>query len=94
MNSLFQLNELRIKSILIYLFFAGFFFLATFEGDFLPGTLTATTIFVVGAGVVVVVVVVVVAVCLTALPDIGKVCNAMIKTTAKRIIDNECIFIC
>jgi hypothetical protein len=47
---------------------------------------------VVGASVVVVVVVVV-AVCFTALPDIGKVYNAMIKTTAKKNNDDECILV-
>ena len=72
-----------------YLFFFGFFFFET-----LPGALTVTRTFVVGASVVVVVVVVVVvAVCFTALPDTGKVCNAMIKTAAKRINDDECIFL-
>jgi hypothetical protein len=75
-----------------YLFFSAFFFFATLA-DPLAGAFTVTGIFVVGASVVVVVVVVVVAVCFTVLPDIGKVCKAMIKTTAKRINDDVCILI-
>jgi hypothetical protein len=57
------------------------------------GIFTTATILVVGASVVVVVVVVV-GVCFTALPDIGKVFNAMIKTTAKISSDNECMLVC
>lgn len=53
---------------------------------------------VVASVVVVVVVVVVVAAAVVAgffvaLPDIGEVYKAMIKTTAKRINDDECIFV-
>jgi hypothetical protein len=61
------------------------------------GTFAIVRILVVGASIVVVVavvVVVVVAVCFTALPDIGKLCNAMIKITANRNNDDECILVC
>jgi hypothetical protein len=58
------------------------------------GTFAIVRILVVGVSVVVVVVVVVVAVCFTALPDIGKLCNAMIKITANRNNDDECILVC
>jgi len=58
------------------------------------GTFAIARILVVGVSVVVVVVVVVVAVCFTALPDIGKLCNAMIKITANRNNDDECILVC
>jgi hypothetical protein len=58
------------------------------------GIFTTVRILVVGASVVVVVVVVVVGVCFTALPDVGKVFNAMIKTTAKISSDNECMLVC
>jgi predicted permease len=71
-----------------YLFFPPFFF-ATLASP-LPGGLTIIGALVVGASVVVVVVV---AVCFTVLPDIGKVCKAMIKTTAKKINDDVCILI-
>jgi hypothetical protein len=80
----------------LYLFFFGFFaFLPGLAAGFaLAGTLTTATTFVVGASVVAAVVVVVVVVVFTALPEIGKVCSAMIKTAAKRSNDDGCIFEC
>lgn len=76
-----------------YLFFEPFFFfLATF-----PAGLAVTRTFVVVASVVVVVVVVVdgaaavVAGFFTALPDMGKVFRAIIKTRTNKINENECI---
>jgi len=63
-------------------------------GALVVGPFTLARILFVGASVVVVVVVVVVAVCFTGLPDIGKVCNATIKTTANRNNDDECILVC
>jgi len=76
-----------------------FFFFETLAAGLAPGAFsgifTTARILVVGASVVVVVVVaVVVGVCFTALPDVGKVFNAMIKTTAKISSDNECMLVC
>lgn len=80
-----------------YLFFAPFFFFLSPLPDPLPAGLAVARTFVVVASVVVVVVVVVdgaaavVAGFFTALPDMGKVFRAIIKTRTNKINDNECI---